>query len=86
MGYSRLMGEYELGTLHRLTEYRAVISNLIGRHEGRIVDAGDALLAEFRSPVEGVACAVEIQRAVRERSEQLLERLLDGLRKIGLPD
>ncbi|HSS13124.1 MAG TPA: adenylate/guanylate cyclase domain-containing protein, partial [Rhizomicrobium sp.] len=41
-------------------------------HHGRIFNtAGDAILAEFTSPVEAVRCATEIQAAVRTRNEQL---------------
>jgi len=38
-GYSRLMGEDELGTVRALTEYREVISSAVARHGGRIVDS-----------------------------------------------
>ncbi len=75
VGYSRLMGENDLATLQQLTAYQTIIADLIGQHEGRLVDApGDALLAEFPSPVEAVACAAEIQDALREQNRQLPDR------------
>jgi adenylate cyclase len=73
-GYSRLMGEDEIGTIRTLTTYRDAMSNLILQHRGRIVDApGDNLLSEFASVVDAVQCAVEIQRDLAERNEELLQ-------------
>ena len=47
-GYSRLMGQDEVGTLRRLSNYRAIMDRLIGEHRGRIANtAGDSVLAEF---------------------------------------
>lgn len=58
-GYSRLMGEDEVATVLTLTAYREVMSTLVGRHRGRVVDfTGDDLLAEFASVVDAVECAV----------------------------
>jgi class 3 adenylate cyclase len=55
-GYSRLMGEDEHATVHRLTAYRAVFADSITQHAGRVVDtAGDSALAEFASVVEAVS-------------------------------
>ena len=60
-GYSRLMGEDEVGTIRTLNAYKDVMSKLIRQHHGRVVDApGDNLLAEFGSVVDAVQCAVEI--------------------------
>ena len=54
-GYSRHMGEDEVGTLEVLNNHRAAISNLIDGHKGRIVGtAGDSVLAEFASAVNAV--------------------------------
>jgi len=63
VGYSRLMGEDEAGTLGTLKEYRAsCVDPRIAEHGGRIVKTtGDGLLAEFPSVVEAVVCAAEIQ-------------------------
>jgi class 3 adenylate cyclase len=63
VGYSRLMGADEKGTLDRLTAHRREIWDAkIGRHRGRIVKTiGDGLLVEFSSIVYAVRCAIEIQ-------------------------
>jgi adenylate cyclase len=71
-GYSRLMGEDEVGTLRMLTAYREVTDALIQQHRGRIVGtAGDSILAEFASAVEAVQCAVEIQQALKTKNADL---------------
>ena len=60
-GHSRLMGNDEEATIRTLTTYRALISSLIKRCCGRVVDApSDNLLAEFASVLDAVRCAVEI--------------------------
>lgn len=74
VGYSRLMGADEAGTLAVLSGHREVIDDLIGLRGGRIVGtAGDSLLAEFHSVVETVHCAVEIQQAMAARNADLPE-------------
>jgi len=46
-GYSRLMGEDEDATIRTLTAYRELMSTIIQKHRGRVVDSpGDNLLAE----------------------------------------
>jgi adenylate cyclase len=73
-GYSRLMGEDEVGTLRRLTAYRDVTDALIHHHRGRIVGtAGDSILAEFASAVDAVQCAVDIQQALKTKNADLPE-------------
>jgi len=69
-GYSRLMGADEEETLARLKAHRReVVDPRIGEHRGRIVKTtGDGLLAEFASVVDGVRCAVEIQREMAKRN------------------
>ncbi len=70
-GYARLMGEDEEATLARLTADRREMSGNIASHGGRIVNAaGDALLAEFASVVEAVACAAEMQSLLAERNRE----------------
>jgi adenylate cyclase len=70
VGYSRLMGEDEAGTLARLKVHRReLVDPAIERHHGRIVKLmGDGALVEFPSVVDAVACAVEIQRSMAERN------------------
>src|SRR5881398_2593023 len=71
-GYSRLMGEDEIATIHTLTAYRTLIATLIQQYRGRVVDSpGDNLLAEFPSVVEAVQCAVAVQRELRVRNAAL---------------
>ena len=71
-GYSRLMGEDEVGTIRILTAYKEVMTNLIQQHHGRVVDApGDNLLAEFASVVDAVECGVEIQKELKTRNTEL---------------
>jgi adenylate cyclase len=71
-GYSRLMGEDEVATIHTLTAYRELIATLIQQHRGRVVDSpGDNLLAEFPSVVEAVQCAVTIQQELKARNAAL---------------
>ena len=71
-GYSRLMGDDEEATVRTLTAYRAVLTELVERNGGRVVDApGDNVLAEFRSAVDAVRCACAVQQAVAERNAGL---------------
>jgi adenylate cyclase len=74
-GYSALVERDEVGTVTRLKQYREIMTDLIGRHHGRLINTwGDGLVAEFSSPVEAVFCAVETQRrlATRNAEEPLL--------------
>jgi adenylate cyclase len=70
VGYSRLMGVDEVGTLTLLkTVYADLIVPKITKHQGRIVkEMGDGLLVEFASVVEAVQCAVETQQVLNERN------------------
>lgn len=73
-GYSRMMGEDEDSTIRTLTGYRELMSTLIQKHRGRVVDSpGDNLLAEFGSVVDAVRCAVEIQEELKVRNDELPE-------------
>ena len=73
VGYSRLMGEDEAGTLARLKSLRKeLVQPKIAGSRGRIVKLmGDGLLAEFPSVVEAVRCAVEIQQDMAGREADL---------------
>ncbi len=70
VGYSRLMGIDEEGTLNQLRSIRAeLIDPKITEHRGRIVKTtGDGLLVEFSSVVDGLRCATEWQRGMAERN------------------
>src|SRR5438874_6727316 len=70
VGYSRLMTIDEAGTLAALTSLRKNLVNpKISEHNGRIFKlTGDGILIEFPSVVSAVACAVDIQSAMRTRN------------------
>jgi adenylate cyclase len=71
-GYSRLMGEDEISTMQTLKKYREVMARLVQEYEGRVIDSpGDNILAEFRSVVDAVECAVKIQSELKERNAKL---------------
>ena len=71
VGYSRLMGKNEEGTLFALKAVRREVTDpKIDEHRGRIVKTtGDGLLVEFASIVDAVRCAVAIQREMKCRHE-----------------
>lgn len=76
IGYSKMMGEDEVGTLHKLDQCRKIIDPLIADHTGRIFNtAGDAVLAEFASPTSAVECAAKIQNAVRQLNNGMRWRI-----------
>jgi len=87
-GYSRLMGEDEVGTIHTLNAYKEVMANLIQHYHGRVVDApGDNVLAEFASVVDAVQCAVEIQEELKARNTNLPEnRMMEFRIGVNLGD
>jgi adenylate cyclase len=70
VGYSRMMGANEAGTLEALKAARAeIVDSRIATHQGRLVKlTGDGMLVEFPSVVNAVACAAEVQRAMRDRN------------------
>jgi adenylate cyclase len=73
VGYSRLMGVDEVGTLRALQACRKeLIDPEIAARGGRIVKTtGDGMLVEFASAVQAVACAVTIQRGNANRNEPM---------------
>ena len=75
VGYSRLMGEDEAGTLGAVRRVRKeVIEPEIAQHQGRLFKAmGDGFLAEFPSVVNAVACAAAIQQVMVTRNSELPE-------------
>src|ERR1700739_1209191 len=70
VGYSRLAGAEEDRTLARLRVLRSdLIDPAIAAHHGRIVKrTGDGSLIEFRSVVDAVRCAIEVQNGLIERN------------------
>src|SRR5271167_666308 len=73
VGYSLLTGADEEGTLARLRSLRSdLINPTIGIHNGRVVKrTGDGVLVEFRSVVEAVRCAIDVQNGMVERNAGL---------------
>ena len=84
VGYSRLAGADEDRTLSRLRGLRSdLIDPAIDAHHGRVVKrTGDGGLIEFRSVVDAVRCAIEVQNGLIERNAGLPpERLPDAIRR-----
>src|ERR1700732_227508 len=73
VGYSRLAGADEDRTLSRLRGLRSdLIDPAIAAHHGRIVKrTGDGSIIEFRSVVDAVRCAIEVQNGLIERNAGL---------------
>jgi class 3 adenylate cyclase/pimeloyl-ACP methyl ester carboxylesterase len=75
VGYSRLMGADEMGTITSLKSHRReLVDSGIAEHRGRIVKTtGDGMLVEFASVVDAVSCAVNIQRSMVRRNAAIAE-------------
>ena len=75
VGYSRLMGRDESGTVARLRRARVEwLEPVLARHGGRVVKlTGDGALIEFASAVEALAAAIEFQQAMAESEAGRLE-------------
>lgn len=72
VGYSRLMGQDESGTLRRIKAVRReVVDPNIAEYHGRVVKTtGDGILIEYPSAVEAVGYAVAVQRMMAERNAE----------------
>ncbi len=88
VGYSRLMGADEEGTLAALTAHRSEhIGPCIASHNGRIVKTtGDGLLAEFESVVDAVRCAVAFQDGMKRRNAGATEPRIEFRIGVNLGD
>lgn len=66
VGYSRLMGEDESGTLQALRQFRAQqFEPLVAEHRGKVIKRmGDGWLVEFASIVDALTCATEVQQGL----------------------
>src|SRR5215831_18465413 len=73
VGYSRLMGRDEEGTLTAIKGLRhSLFDPKVSEHRGRIFKTtGDGALVEFASVVDAMRCAIEVQRAMAERNMKL---------------
>jgi TolB-like protein/class 3 adenylate cyclase len=74
VGYSRLAGADEEGTLARLRALRSdLIDPTIATRHGRVVKrTGDGIIIEFRSVVDAVRCAIEVQNGMVARNADLV--------------
>ncbi|MGD8277935.1 MAG: adenylate/guanylate cyclase domain-containing protein, partial [Gemmatimonadota bacterium] len=73
VGYTALMQEDEAAARARRDRHRAVLSDLVPRHRGEILQHyGDGTLSVFQSAVEAVECAVAIQAALQQPPEVAL--------------
>ena len=67
-----MMGENEDRTLHNLKICRAITDESIETYHGRVFgSAGDSLIAEFASPVDSIVAAVEFQKNLRDRNNEV---------------
>lgn len=75
VGYSRLMGGDETGTLRALnTILGGLIKPAVAKYQGRIVKLmGDGILAEFASVVEAVECSLDIQQGMTQRNSGITD-------------
>ena len=73
-GYGRLLTKDEAGTIGTLNTYKEVMAILIQQYGGRGIGApGDHVLAEFPNVADAVQCAVEIQKELKNRNDELPE-------------
>ncbi len=77
VGYSKLMGEDEAGTLAALKAHRReMFDPVTAKRGGRIVKLmGDGVLAEFPSVVDAVECAIEVQRSLADEAGKIKLRI-----------
>jgi adenylate cyclase len=69
VGYSKHMEADESGTVKNLRACEKILIGLFEKHKGRLFNTGgDSFLAEFPSAVAAVECAVEFQRAIKQRN------------------
>jgi len=72
VGFSKKMGENEDRTLHNLKICRAITDESIETYHGRVFgSAGDSVIAEFGSPVDAIVAAVEFQKNLRDRNNEV---------------
>ena len=70
VGFTALAQQDEARALELLEEHRALVRAALPRHRGREVKTiGDAFLLEFTSALDATTCAIDVQRAVRQRNK-----------------
>jgi class 3 adenylate cyclase len=74
VGYSAITQEDESLALELLEEHRQILRPLFPKYSGQEVEtAGDSFFVEFSSALEAVKCAIEIQKAFRDRNKSMTE-------------
>ena len=69
VGYSKHMEADESSTIKNLRACEKILTALFEKHKGRLFNTGgDSFLAEFPSAVSAVECAVEFQKAIKDRN------------------
>jgi adenylate cyclase len=83
VGYSRLAGADEDRTLSRLRGLRSdLIVPAVDAHHGRILKrTGDGSTIEFRSVIDAVRCAIEVQNVMIERNDRSRDRCASRARR-----
>ena len=72
VGFSKMMGKNEDRTLSNLKICRAITDESIETYHGRVFgSAGDSVIAEFASPVDAIVAAVEFQKNLRDRNNEV---------------
>jgi adenylate cyclase len=75
VGYSHLMESAEEATAERLQTYQKLMSEAVAAADGRVFNrAGDAILAEFASPINALRCAVHIREDIAAKETDLTDR------------
>lgn len=71
-GYSALMGQDEVRTVHDLKGHQAVVLPMVASSGGRVIDtAGDGIFSEFPSVQKAVRCALAMQTVMAERNKDI---------------
>jgi class 3 adenylate cyclase len=74
VGYSRLMADNEIETVHTLNACRQCLGKIIAAHDGRLVDfTGDNFLAEFRSATQALRGAWAAQNEIDVETAKLAD-------------
>ena len=74
VGFSKLMDNNEELTLQNIKKCRSLIDSVIKEHGGRIFHtAGDSVIAEFNSVVDSVNAAIEFQKVLSDRNDNISE-------------
>lgn len=80
VGYTKLAQARESLALELLEEHRSIVRPLLTPHEGtEVKTTGDGFLVEFKSSLEAVLCAVEIQKQMARRNSKASVKALNRM-------